>query len=284
MPDERLQIVAAFAAGAAAAAGLGLLLVQPRLRQRQAVYVQRPHPGWAPPQKQQPPHDPDNMHEVDPSVVEKVVLYPLVISAIVPRPIGFAATISRDGCVNLSPYSYFNVMGHNPCIVAMGISRSPGRGGGKKDTLQNIEETKEFTLNMISDWFVEAANHTCGDFERGVDEFQQSGLTPVPSKLVKPPRVRESAVQMECKLRQVIEFKDRDGKPSNSVVLGEVVLFHIADGVAGRSPSGKLVVDPTKLQPVCRLGGVTYGRVTELYDIPRPNISGANAAEAAARR
>lgn len=76
----------------------------------------------------------------------------------------------------------------------------------------------------------------------------------------------------------------RDGKPSNSVVLGEVVLFHIADGVAGRSPSGKLVVDPTKLQPVCRLGGVTYGRVTELYDIPRPNISGANAAEATARR
>jgi flavin reductase (DIM6/NTAB) family NADH-FMN oxidoreductase RutF len=73
----------------------------------------------------------------------------------------------------------------------------------------------------------------------------------------------------------------RDGKPSNAVVLGEVVLFHIADGVAGRSPSGKLVVDPTKLQPVCRLGGVTYGRVTELYDIPRPDKSGAYPAAAA---
>jgi hypothetical protein len=88
MTNERMQLAAAFAAGAAAAAGLGLLLVQPRLRKRQAVYVQKPHPGWAPPQKQQPPHDPDNMHEVDPSLVDKVSIYPLVISTIVPRPIG----------------------------------------------------------------------------------------------------------------------------------------------------------------------------------------------------
>eukprot|EP00882_Tetradesmus_deserticola_P017456 GHRQ01018698.1.p1 GENE.GHRQ01018698.1~~GHRQ01018698.1.p1 ORF type:complete len:206 (+),score=55.50 GHRQ01018698.1:509-1126(+) len=136
---------------------------------------------------------------------------------------------------------------------------------------------------LLSCWRAQAANHTCGDFDRGVDEFQQSGLTPVASRLVRPPRVRESAVQMECKLRQVIEFKDRDGKPSSAVVLAEVVLFHIADGVAGRSPSGKLVVDPTKLQPVCRLGGVTYGSVTELYDIPRPDKHGAYPAAAAKR-
>jgi hypothetical protein len=88
MTNERLQFAAAFAAGAAAAAGLGLLLVQPRLRKRQAVYVQKPHPGWTPPEKQQIPHDPDVMHEIDPSVVDKVSIYPLVISAIVPRPIG----------------------------------------------------------------------------------------------------------------------------------------------------------------------------------------------------
>jgi hypothetical protein len=86
--NERLQIAAAFAAGAAAAAGLGLLMLQPRLRTRTAVYVQKPHPGWTPLQKQQPPHDPDIMHEVDPSVVDKVSIYPLVISTIVPRPIG----------------------------------------------------------------------------------------------------------------------------------------------------------------------------------------------------
>jgi hypothetical protein len=88
MANDRLQLAAAFATGAAAAAGLGLLLLQPRLKNRKAVYVQKPHPGWTPPQKQQPPHDPDIMHEIDPSVVDKVSIYPLVISTIVPRPIG----------------------------------------------------------------------------------------------------------------------------------------------------------------------------------------------------
>eukprot|EP00775_Hariotina_reticulata_P007916 gene7916-8112_t len=214
------------------------------------------------------------MHTIDPASIPKAELYPLVISAVVPRPIGFVSSVSRDGSVNLSPYSYFNVMAHNPMIVALGICRSPTRGGGKKDSLINIEETKEFTLNIMSEWFVEAANHTCGDFDRGVDEFEQSGLTPVTSQLVKPPRVRQSAVQLECRLRQIVEFKDRSGAASSAVVLGEVVLLHIADGVAGRSPSGKLVVDPVKLQPVCRLGGVTYGRVTELYDIVRPDKHG----------
>jgi flavin reductase (DIM6/NTAB) family NADH-FMN oxidoreductase RutF len=166
----------------------------------------------------------------------------------------------------------------------------------------------------------QAANHTCGDYDRGVDEFELSGLTPVPSRLVKPPRVRESAVQLECRLRQLVELKDRcvracaagdgaglqlgcgcrpavwrgaqgacaqawsaatctapacrSGKDSSCIVLADVVLFHIAAGVAGRSPTGKLVVDPVRLQPVCRLGGFTYGRVSELYDIGRPDKHG----------
>eukprot|EP00882_Tetradesmus_deserticola_P018273 GHRQ01019629.1.p1 GENE.GHRQ01019629.1~~GHRQ01019629.1.p1 ORF type:complete len:130 (+),score=30.10 GHRQ01019629.1:103-492(+) len=89
--NDRMQLAAAFGAGAATAAGLGLLLIQPHLRKRQAVFVPKPHPGWTPSQKQEPPHDPDNMHEVDPSVVDKLSVYPLVISAIVPRPIGESA-------------------------------------------------------------------------------------------------------------------------------------------------------------------------------------------------
>jgi flavin reductase (DIM6/NTAB) family NADH-FMN oxidoreductase RutF len=89
--------------------------------------------------------------------------------------------------------------------------------------------------------------------------------------------------EMPCCCCAAVAGCCRDGKPSNAVVLGEVVMFHIADSVAGRSPTGKLVVDPTKLQPVCRLGGVTYGRVTELYNIPRPDKSGAYPAAAAKR-
>lgn len=98
--------------------------------------------AWTAPTPQPPPFDADAMHTVDPASVPSAVLYPLVISAVVPRPVGFASTVSKDGSVNLAPYSYFNAVSHNPFMVAMGVCRSPSRGGGKKDTLQNIEETK----------------------------------------------------------------------------------------------------------------------------------------------
>jgi flavin reductase (DIM6/NTAB) family NADH-FMN oxidoreductase RutF len=184
-------------------------------------------------------------------------------------------------------------------------------------------------VNIISDWFIEAANHTCGDFDRGVDEMALAGLTPAASVKVRPPRVAEAAVQLECKLRTVHEVQDRwartwgvsglgwqgccssnarrrrapwpgcgaprpggranthaarprtraraprrNGAPSSAVVIGEVVLAHVAEAVTGRSPSGKLVVDPLKLRAVSRLGGVTYGLATELFDIPRPDKEG----------
>lgn len=140
MQQEQKQLAAAFAAGALTAAGV-LLLLRPR-SWREAVHVQIPHPSWVAPAKQPPPFDPDAMHDIDPGTYPTAELYPLVISAVVPRPIGFAASVSKDGTVNLAPYSYFNVLSHNPFLVVMGICRSPSRGGGKKDTLQNIEETR----------------------------------------------------------------------------------------------------------------------------------------------
>eukprot|EP00878_Enallax_costatus_P004685 GHUV01004933.1.p1 GENE.GHUV01004933.1~~GHUV01004933.1.p1 ORF type:complete len:211 (+),score=50.69 GHUV01004933.1:316-948(+) len=210
MPDS--HVLAAFVVGAASAtAGFFVALRTLGFRRlgRPAVHVSKPHPDWVPGQHQPPPFDPDNRHVIDPATVPEAEIYPLVISAIVPRPIGFAATMAADGSVNLAPFSYFNVLSHNPVIVAFGVSRSALRSGGKKDSFQNIEETKEFTINIMSEWFVEAANHTCGAFDRGVNEFELSGLTPVPSQRVKPPRVRESAVQLECKLKQVIDFQDK---------------------------------------------------------------------------
>lgn len=264
-----------FSLGAACGAGL-LLLLQRSGRScskhgTTARFVGRPHPSWQPGQPQPPPYGAGApMLTLDPSAVDKASMYAFVISSVVPRPVAFVSTVSADGEGNLAPYSYFNVMGHNPPVVAIGMSRSPGRGGGKKDTFLNIEQTGEFVVNIMSDWFVEAANHTCGDFARGVDEMAAAGLTPQPSERVRPPRVAEAAVQFECKIRTVHEVLDRDGKPSNAIVIGEVVLVHVAEAVTGRSPSGKVVVDPGKLRAVCRLGGVTYGRVTELYDIPRP--------------
>lgn len=126
-------------------------------------------------------------------------------------------------------------------------------------------------VNIISEWFVEAANHCCGNFEYDEDEMAAAGLTPAPSARVAPPRVAEAAVQMECRLAHSYEIRDTTGAVTTTVVLGEVVLLHVARGVAGASPSGKLVVDPDRLAPVSRLGGNTYGRTAGMFDLPRPD-------------
>lgn len=141
------QLVAAFAAGAASAAavfwGVAFRRIGCRRLGQPAVHVTKPHPDWVPGQKQPPPFDPDTMHVIDPATMPESEVYPLVISAVVPRPIGFAATMAADGAVNLAPFSYFNVLSHNPVILAFGVSRSALRSGGKKDSLQNIEETRQ---------------------------------------------------------------------------------------------------------------------------------------------
>jgi hypothetical protein len=133
-------VAASFAAGVTATAGL--LWLRALRRGRRPVRVGMPHPRWVPGEKQPPPFDADAMHVVDPSAVPSAELYPLCISAVVPRPIGFVASLSSSGQANLAPYSYFNLLSHSPPVVALGICRSPGRGGGKKDTLQNIEDVK----------------------------------------------------------------------------------------------------------------------------------------------
>jgi flavin reductase (DIM6/NTAB) family NADH-FMN oxidoreductase RutF len=133
----------------------------------------------------------------------------------------------------------------------------------------NFFVCREFVVNIISEWFVEAANHCCGNFSYGTNEMTLSGLTPVPSEKVTPPRVAESAVQLECIVRHVYDASTSTG--GSTVVIGEVVMWHVAQGVAGKSPSGKLVVDIQKLRPISRLGGNTYGRTNDIFDLPRPD-------------
>ncbi|KAL6779259.1 hypothetical protein ACKKBF_B18175 [Auxenochlorella protothecoides x Auxenochlorella symbiontica] len=230
-----------------------------------------PHPHWTPPNPLPAPFS-DKYHDVDPATTPSAVLYPLVISAIVPRPIAFISTLNAAGSVgNLAPYSYFNAVAHDPPTLAIGFCASSIRDHRRKDSLVNIVETGELVVNIISEWFVEAANHCCGNFDYGQNEFELSGLTPMPSVKVKAPRVRESAVQMECKVVHSYEVRNAAGAVSTTVILAQVVLMHVADGVAGASPSGKLVVDLAKYAPISRLGGNTYGRVKETFDLPRPD-------------
>ena len=238
-----------------------------------SLWTPPPNQNWQPPARLLPPYDiSEGWHDVDPAETAPGVLYPLVISSIVPRPIAFVTTVGPDGSRNLAPYSYFNTVGHDPPMVTIGFAPSRLNEHGRKDTLYNILETKEFVVNIISEWFVEAANHCCGSFPYGTDEMQLSGLTPVESVKVRPPRVAESAVQLECRLLEKYDAKNAEsGKVTATVILGEVVMWHVAKGVAGKSPTGKLVVDVEKLAPISRLGGNTYGRTSGLFDLPRPD-------------
>jgi len=262
-----------FLAGAAAgvAVGVASVLLSSYARSKMARPGRPPHPNWKVGQNQPPPFKSDRMIALDVAELGGSKCYPLTISTVVPRPIAFVCSLSKDGVRNLAPYSYFGAMAHDPPHVCIGICRSRGKPSGKKDTLANILETKEFTLNMMSEWFIESANHTCGEFDFEVDELGLVGLTPIPSQKVKPPRVKESAVHMECKLVHTYEVKNTSGEVTATIVVGEVMMFHVHEEVADYTPTGNVIVDIAALQPMSRLGGNTYGRVAGMFDLPRPD-------------
>jgi flavin reductase (DIM6/NTAB) family NADH-FMN oxidoreductase RutF len=149
------------------------------------------------------------------------------------------------------------------CMNGRGAERS------KKDTLINIEETSEFVVNIMSEWFVESANHTCGAFPYGTDEIALSGLNTLPSVKVKPERIRESAVQLECKVQQLIPIMNDLGEHTSTVVYGRVVNIHANDFVLDESQGQ---VDITKLKPMGRAGGNTYITVGNTFDMARPKV------------
>ncbi|MSV34732.1 MAG: flavin reductase family protein [Bryobacterales bacterium] len=199
---------------------------------------------------------------IDPKNIPPCTAYQLLASAVIPRPIGLISSISAAGAVNLAPFSFFNaVCGEPPMVLFCPTNRSPA-----KDTLRNVQETGEFVANIVGQDLAQQMNLTAGDYPPEVNEFEVAGLTPVPSHMVAPPYVRESPVSMECKLRQVIQVSDQPN--GGSIVIGEVVLFHISDSVLDKN----LLVDSAKLNPVMRLGGASYGIMTGSYDMIRPVI------------
>ncbi|MBI4547471.1 MAG: flavin reductase family protein [Ignavibacteriae bacterium] len=184
-----------------------------------------------------------------------------MIGCIVPRPIAFVSTISPDGIRNLAPFSFFNGVCSNPPIVL--FSTVIRKDGKHKDTLNNVEATKEFVVNIVSEDFADQMNITSAEYPPNIDEFIESGLTPIPSDLVKPPRVKESHINMECKLVQIIHFGTGPG--GGSTVFGEVLRFHISDELFDN-----FKIDPDKLHPIGRMGGPTYTRTTDRFDLIRP--------------
>ncbi|GAA5955598.1 hypothetical protein JCM10213_001583, partial [Rhodosporidiobolus nylandii] len=209
--------------------------------------------------------DEGKFRRIDPDKEEGGKIYKMLISAVTPRPIGFISSISEKGETNLAPFSYFTICSHDPPTVA--VSFTHPNGNELKGTCENILATKEFCANIISEPFVEAANYTSIDAPKGVSEWPLSGLTPVPSEVIKSPRVGESAFAMECVLEHHYHLHNDAGVRTGTVVLGRIKLFHARSDLID---ADSLIVDTGKLQPVSRLGGITYGRTTRAYELPRP--------------
>lgn len=196
-----------------------------------------------------------------PEKLQKVETYNLFVSSIVPRPIALVSTIDEHGTSNAAPFSNFMCMSVKPFLVCVGIGYN--RDGRKKDTLNNIEATEEFVINVVDEALAEAMNTCSGEFPSDVSEFDEAGLTPVPCELIKPPLIGESPINMECKLVQVLEFGDPG--VGNCVVVGEVVLVHVRDELwTGKD------VDDAKLKPIGRLGSNFYCRTTDSFAMKRP--------------
>ena len=199
---------------------------------------------------------------IDPAKLESNDIYKLMIGLIVPRPIAFVSTVDAAGVKNLAPFSYFTACGSNPPVVCFSTAVRVG-SRPYKDTLQNVEATGEFVVNIVSEEFAEQMNATAVDVPPDVDEFVLSGLTPIASDLVKPPRVAESRAQMECRLHQIVHVSDKPG--GGILVLGEVLRFHVEESIVDGYK-----IDPDKLNAIGRMGGPSYVRTRDRFDMQRP--------------
>lgn len=178
---------------------------------------------------------------------------------VAPRPIGWISTMGKDGSLNLAPYSFFNALGTHPHLV-MFCSEGP------KDSYQNALETGEFVANLVSADLIDQMNATSVDAPKGVSEFEYAGLTPEPSRLVKPPRVGEAHSALECKVTEILRPKGLDGQETNRyMVMGEVVGVYISDDALTDG-----MFDIVKAGNVSRLGYRDFAAITEVFQRTRP--------------
>ena len=195
-------------------------------------------------------------------------IYHLMISGISPRPIAFVGSKSSSGIDNLAPFSYFNGFGSNPPIIGFSPANS-GRTGEKKDTLVNIERTKEFTVSIVNSLMVEQMSLTSCDYESIIDEFIKGGFKKKKSHTVDCSSVDKSPFIMECKLKNIIELGGKPG--SGNLILGEVICFHVRNDILDK----KNKIDPYLLDPVSRLGDNFYSTAKEgLFEVLKPKDNG----------
>ncbi|AMO58003.1 hypothetical protein GZ77_19930 [Endozoicomonas montiporae] len=200
---------------------------------------------------------------IDPNKVPVKDVYKLLISTVTPRPIAWVSSMDDQGIVNLAPFSFFNVVSVNPPVL--GFSPLLDGTGKSKDTLNNIRNTKEFVVNVVSHQVADAMNQTSAPFEHHVDELQQAGLTAMPSYLVKPPSVQEAMVHYECRLHDVISFGN--DPMAGNLILGQICHIHVNDELKDGDR-----INVGKLDTVGRMEGSYYSTTRDRFAIDRPTL------------
>lgn len=202
---------------------------------------------------------------IKPGEIKTSVLHSYMLASIAPRPIAFASTVDKDGNPNLSPFSFFNAFGSNPATVVFSPARRV-RDNTIKHTLENVYETMEVVINVVNYAMVQQMSLSSTEYPKGVNEFVKSGFTPIASELVKPFRVKEAPVQMECKVVEVKEM-GKEGGAANLIIC-EILLMHVDDAILDEN--GK--IDPNKIDLVARMGGDLYCRASgsALFEVPKP--------------
>lgn len=202
-----------------------------------------------------------------PDQLEIAERYKLLIGCIVPRPIAFVSTLSTDGVANVAPFSFFNGVGSNPMTVVFCPGNAPD--GSDKDTLRNSKPESEgglgeFVVNLAREEYVRQVVAAAVVLPPDESEFEAVGLTPIPSEVVRPPRVGESPVAFECRTLEVV--RTNPGQPGGgNLVLGEVVFVHVDDELL----DDRMRVDPARLRAVGRMGGAGYCTTRDRFEIPR---------------
>jgi flavin reductase (DIM6/NTAB) family NADH-FMN oxidoreductase RutF len=207
------------------------------------------------------------MLHFDPKEISQREVHRLLIGGIGPRPIALVSTLSKDGIPNLTPFSFFNVFGSNPPIIAFSPSRR-GRDSSLKDTYNNLMDTKECVVQVVTYSIAHQVNLASTEYPPEVDEFKKSGLTPINSDLVKPKRVKESPFQMECILREMRSFGEGGG--SANIAICEVIKIHVEESVLKDD-----LIQPDLIDLVGRMGGSFYARANgnAIFKAVQPNYN-----------
>ncbi|MEY9095562.1 flavin reductase family protein [Paenibacillus sp. RC84] len=203
------------------------------------------------------------MIEIDPESQSERETYKLLIGSIIPRPVAFVTTLSKEGVVNAAPFSYFNIVAANPPLISVSVQR---KNGEPKDTARNAHDLGAFVVHISDESYIDAINATAAGLPSDESEIELAGLTLVESGKIAVPGVSEAKIRMECVLERSIPLGGIESVPACDLLIGRVVRFHIADELysGGR-------IDPAALRPVSRLAGSSYSKLGEIFSLERPD-------------